>query len=188
MAQQYHYDVSSKPHIYSDSKIVHADTKSSEQKNSPQVTTFTGSIQNTEATLPNISEQKESEDLEENRFKIVIPDQQYEEDVHIEETKQPTQNETNYKDQYYPDNRKPITFATQSVAHLQDDSYFRVNRPLYETVSKLDKEMGILQNDEGKSNNTNNGFQTETGLYSVNNVSSERDNFVTVTPTSVVEN
>lgn len=85
-------------------------------------------LENSKGGILSQSHQKESEDTESQGFKIVVPDQEYEEDVKVELTRNSTQNE----DQYNLNNRKPITFDTRPVAYLQGNEDFLLEkRPLY---------------------------------------------------------
>lgn len=159
------------------------------------------------------NEQKEFEDSKSQSFRIVVPDQQYE-DTKTDETNGLVENETLKTNQYSLDNRKPITFNTRPLAYLQeDDTFLNTKRPFYEKKSKKnnvkcsdtsklfkneilpEKRLLILEN---KNNETTLDLQPTNHEVSkeiesevadsVVDCNDESEEVVTVTPTTIVEN
>lgn len=129
----------------------------------PQISFEDIKEQNSETSiLPQSSHQEDPENYDFSNFRIVVPDQEYEEDAKVVEMKELTGNLTQNDNQYSPSNRKPITFDTRPVAYLQEnEELLEKRRPYYKQenssesreTSKLLNFTPVTADEENKENN-----------------------------------
>lgn len=166
MAPNYLFDLSTKSlpseHFGKEPNAVFLHRHKKEQNYSPEKpSSFVFENSTPEKEISSQPNRDEMDELNET----LNADQQYDNNIKTEQTKQRPENVTQIYSQYSSSNRKPITFDTRPIAYLQEENDFLgINRPFFQRSEEksFSKPIDIQskRNINEKSNEINQDFLT----------------------------